>query len=150
MNVGSKHHIACNNSRHGSFWLFHLHYGIEETSSPGIICIVCHQVLHHLPEDETSSMGKHLLAKAHIVKLKKWTEPEVTELTSSMIDETASTILKRQGCRGTTTLSSRRKVIFDIHINPYWPKWQKKCLNWQLTTLKLFNFSKTCGIAASC
>jgi len=44
-------------------------------------------------------MGKHLLAKAHIAKLNELTESEVTELNSSMVDETAVAILKRQECR---------------------------------------------------
>jgi hypothetical protein len=34
-------------------------------------------------------MGKHLLAKAHITKLNKFTVPEITELTSSMVAQTA-------------------------------------------------------------
>jgi hypothetical protein len=72
-------------------------------------------------------MGKHLLAKAHIAKLDESTEWEVTELISSMVDETALAILKRQGCRGITIVSLQRKIIFDIQFNPYWPKWQTKC-----------------------
>jgi hypothetical protein len=89
MNVGSKRPIAWNNSRHVPLWRFYLHCGIEETGCPGIICIVCHQVFRHPSEHGTSSMGKHLLAKVHIVKLNKLTVSEVTELTSSMVDETA-------------------------------------------------------------
>jgi len=64
-------------------------------------------------------MGKHLLAKAHIAKLNELTESEVTELTSSTDDETALAILKRQGSRGITTVSSQRKITFDIHVDPY-------------------------------
>jgi len=64
-------------------------------------------------------MGKHLLAKAHIAKLNRLTEVEVTELTSSMVDETALAILKRQGNRGITIVSSQRKIIFDIPVYPY-------------------------------
>jgi hypothetical protein len=97
MNDGSKRPIAWNNSRQVPLWRFYLHCGIEETGSPGIIHIVCHQVLRHPSEHGTSSMGKHLLAKAHIAKFNKLTESEVTELTSSMVDETALAILKRQG-----------------------------------------------------
>jgi hypothetical protein len=41
-------------------------------------------------------MGKHMLAKAHIVKLHKLKQPEVYDLTKSMVDETAMAILKRQ------------------------------------------------------
>jgi hypothetical protein len=99
MNVGSKRPIAWQNSRHVPSWRFYLHCGIEETSSPGIICIVCHQFLHHPSEHGTSSIGKHLLAKAHIAKLNELTESEVTELTSSMVHDTAVAILKRVGSR---------------------------------------------------
>ena len=126
MNVGSKRPIAWNNSRHGPWWQFYLHCGIEESSSPGIIYIVCHQVLCHPSEHGTSSMGKHWLAKAHIAKLNELTQSEVTELTSSMVDETALAILMRQGSRGITIVSLQRKMIFDIQFNPYWPKWQTK------------------------
>jgi uridylate kinase len=64
-------------------------------------------------------MGKHSLAKAHIAKLNQLTESEVTELTTSTVDETAFAILKRQGSQRITTLSSQRKIKFDIHFNPY-------------------------------
>jgi len=73
MNVGSKRPIAWNASRHAPSWRFYSHCGIEETGSPGIICIVCHQVLRHPAEHGTSSMGKHLLAEAHIAKLNELT-----------------------------------------------------------------------------
>jgi len=127
MNNGSKQPIAWNNSRHAPSWRFYLHCGIEETGSPGIICIVCHQVLRHPSEHGTSSMGKHLLAKAHIAKLNELTQSEVTELTSSTVDETALAILKRKGSRGITIVSSQRKITFDIQFDPYWPQWQTKC-----------------------
>jgi len=71
-------------------------------------------------------MGKQLQAKAHIAKLNKLTAPEVTELTSSTVDETALSILKRQGSWGITILGSQRKFILDIQIDPYWLKWQTK------------------------
>jgi len=118
-NVGSKRPIAWKNSRHAPSWRFYLHCGIEEASSPGIICIVCHQVLRHPSEHGTSSMGKHLLAKAHIAKLNELTESEVTQLTSSTVDETAVAMLKRQGSHGITIVSLQRKTIFDIQFNPY-------------------------------
>jgi hypothetical protein len=119
MNQGSKRLIAWNNSRHVPLWRFYLHCGIEATSSPGIICIVCYQVLRHPLERGTSSMGKHLLAKAHIAKLNQLTETEVTELTSTMVDETALAILKRQGSRGITIVSAQRKIRFDIRFDLY-------------------------------
>jgi len=124
INVGSKRPVAWINSWHAPLWRFCLHCRIEETGSPGIICIVCHQVLHHPSEHGTSSMGKHLLAIAHIAKLNELTESEVTELTSSTVDKTALAILNRQGSRGITILTTQRKIIFDIQVDPYWPKWQ--------------------------
>jgi len=96
MNIDSKCDIAWNESRHASSWRFHLHCRIEETGSPGIICIVCHQVLCHPSEHGTSSMGKHLLAKVQIAKLNDLTESEVIEFTSLTGDESALAILKRQ------------------------------------------------------
>jgi len=106
MNVGSKLPIAWNNSRHAPPWHFNLHCGIEETGSPGIICIVCHLVLHHPSAHGTNSMGNHLVAKAHIAKLNKLTELEVSELTSTTIEETALAILKWQGSWGITSVRS--------------------------------------------
>jgi len=64
-------------------------------------------------------MGNHLLAKAHITKLNKLTDLEFTELTSSTVNETALTILKRQGSRGITIVSSQKKFVFDIQVNQY-------------------------------
>jgi len=119
INVGSKRPIEWKNSRHAPLWRFYLHCRIEKTGSPGIICIMCHQVLRHPSKHGTSSMGKHLLAKAHIAKLNKLTESEVTELTSLTVDETALAILKRQGSRRITIVSVPRKMIFDIQFNPY-------------------------------
>jgi hypothetical protein len=118
MNAGSKQPIAWNNSRHAPLSRYYLHCGIEETGSPGITCIVCHQVLRHPSEYGTSSMGKHLVAKDHIATLNELTQSEVTELTSSTVDKTAEAILKRQGSRGITTVSLQRKIIFDIQFNP--------------------------------
>jgi hypothetical protein len=119
MNDGSKRPNAWNNSRHAPSWRFYLHCGIEATGSPGIICIVCHQVLRHPSEHGTSSMGKHLLAKAYIAKLNELTALEVTELTSTTVDETASAIFKREGSRGITIVSLQRKFRFEIKLNPY-------------------------------
>jgi len=69
MTINSKRPDAWNNSRHAPSWRFDLHCGIEETGSPGIICIAFHQVRRHPSEHGTSSLGKHLRAKAHITKL---------------------------------------------------------------------------------
>ena len=126
MNVGSERPIAWNNYRQSSSRWFYLHCGIEKTGSPGIICIICHQVLRHPSEHGTSSMGKHLLAKAHIAKLIKLTESKVSELKSSMVNETALEILKKQGSWGITIVSLQRNFLFHILHNAYWSKWQTK------------------------
>jgi len=118
MNIGSKRSISWNNYRHAPSWRFYLHCGIEETHSRGIIWIVYQQVLRHPSEHGTSSMGKHLLAKAHIAKLNKLTELEVTELTSSMVDEITLAIVKGQWSWGITIVSSQRQIVFDITVNP--------------------------------
>jgi len=150
MNVGPKRPIAWNASRHAPSWRFYLHCGIEESGSPGIICIVCHQVLRHPSEHGTCSMGKHLLAKAHIAKLNELTESEVTELTSSTVDETALPILRKQGSRGIAIVRCRGKsdlISSSIHIDQ---NDRQNVPNWQLRTFKLPNFTKTHGIATSC
>jgi len=61
-------------------------------------------------------MGKHLLARSHIAKLYEFPELEVTKLTSSLVDETALAILKRQGSQGITLLSLQSKIIFHIQV----------------------------------
>jgi len=119
MNVGFKRPMAWKHSRHAPSWRFNLHCGIEETGSPCIIYIVCHQVLRHPSEHGTSSMGKHLLAKAQYAKLNESTDTEVTELTSSTLDETALDNLRTQGSRGITIVSLPRIMIFDIQLNSY-------------------------------
>jgi len=126
MKVGSKQPVAWNASSHAPSWRFYLQCGIEESGSPGIICIVCHQVLCHPSEHGTSSPGIHLLVKAHIAKFNELTESEVTESTSSTVNETALAILKRQESWGITIVSLQRTIRFDIQFNPYWPKWQTK------------------------
>jgi len=127
MNVDSKRLIAWNTSGQAPWWRLYLHCGIEETCSPGIICIVCHQVLCHPSEHGTSWMRKHLLTNAHIAKLNELTESDVTKLTSSTVNETALASLKRQGSRGITIVCSQREFILDIQVDPHWPKWQTKC-----------------------
>jgi hypothetical protein len=119
MNVWSKRPNGWYNSRHRPSRKFYFHCGIEETGCPGVICIVCHQVLCHPSDHGTSSMGKYLLPKAHIAKLNELTESEVTELTSSTVGETTLAILKRQGSRGITLVSLQRKITFDIQLNQY-------------------------------
>jgi len=114
MNGGSNRRISWNDSRHAPSWQFYLHCGIEETSNPSIICLICHQVFWHPSEYGTSAMRKHLLAKAHIAGLNRLTVSEVSDLTSSTVDETALAILKRQGSRGIPIVSSQRKFKFTI------------------------------------
>jgi len=126
MNVDSKILIAWNTSRHAPSWRFYLHCVIEETGSPGIICTICPQVFRHPSEHVTRSMGKHLLANSHIAKWNKLTEPELTKLTSSTVDETALAILKRQRSRGITIVGSQKKIIFDIQVDRYWLKWRTR------------------------
>ena len=59
-------------------------------------------------------MGKYWLAKVHIAKLNELTVSEVTELTSSTVNETALAILKRKGCRGILIISLQMKFKFNI------------------------------------
>jgi len=126
MNVGSMRPIAWNNSKHVSSWQLYLDCGIEETGSPGIICIVCHPVLCHPPEHGTIPMGKHWLAKAHITKLNELTVSEVPKFTSSTVDETALAILKWQGSRGIPIGSSQRKFRCTVQVLVYLLNWQTK------------------------
>jgi len=116
INVGLKRPIAWNKSRHASSWQFYLHSGSEETGNPGIIRIICHQLLCHPSEHGTSSMGKHFLDKAQIAKLNKFKESDVAELTSSMVNETALAMLRWQGSWGITIVSSQRKFILDLLV----------------------------------
>jgi hypothetical protein len=64
-------------------------------------------------------MGRHLLAKPHIAKSTESTDLEVTELTSSMVDEGALGILTMPGSRGITIVSVQTQIILDIQFNPY-------------------------------
>jgi hypothetical protein len=113
-NLGSNCPIAWNICIHAPSWRFWLHCGIEDTGYPGIICIVCHQVLRHPSAHGTSSMGKHLLATAHIAKLNQVTVSEVPKLTSSTVDEPALAKLKRTGSRGIPIVSSQTKFKLNI------------------------------------
>jgi len=89
---------------------------MKENGSPGIICIVCNQGLHHPSEHGTSSIGDHLVAKSQITKLNELTESDATESTSSIVDETDLPILKRLGSRGITIVSLESKFIFHIKV----------------------------------
>jgi hypothetical protein len=61
-------------------------------------------------------MGKHLRGKAHFTKSNELTVSEVTKLTSSTVNETASAKLKRQGSRGIRIVSSQMKIKFTIQV----------------------------------
>jgi hypothetical protein len=74
------------------------------------MCIVCHHDLRHPSEHGTSTMGKHFLATAYMAKLNELTVPEVTELTSSTVDDSAVAILMRQGRQGIPIVSSQKKI----------------------------------------
>jgi hypothetical protein len=117
INVESKRPSAWNYCRHAPSWRLYWHCGIKETGSPGIICIVCHQALRHPSEHGTSSMSKHLLAKAHIAKLNESTVSEVSESTSTMVDETALAILNGQGSRRVRIVSSQRRMKSTIQVS---------------------------------
>ena len=54
--------------------------------------------------------------KGNIAKLNKFTELEVTKLTTSTVNKTALAILKKQESRGITIVNSQNKFIFDISI----------------------------------
>ena len=96
-NVGSKLPIAWRYSRHGPTCCIYLHCRTEETGKPGIICIVCHQVLCDPSDHGTSSNCKHLLPQAQIAKLNESTESDVSELTNTTVDETALAIWRYKG-----------------------------------------------------
>jgi len=61
MNRGSKRPVAWNDSGHALSWRFYMHSGLEENSSPGIICIVGHQVLCH-PSEHGDQLNRETLA----------------------------------------------------------------------------------------
>ena len=82
MNVDSKRSITSKHSSNAAWLLVYLPCRLEETGMPRITCSICHQVLHHPSEHETSSMVQYLLEKAHIMKLNQVKEWTVTELTN--------------------------------------------------------------------
>jgi len=126
MNVGSKRPISSTSCRHAPLWWFYLHCGKEENGSPGIICLVCHQVLWHQSHHGTGWMGKHLLAKAHITNVKRinrvrgdWIEWLNGRWNSIGHPE-------ESGSRRFTIGSSLCQIIFDIQVVPYWTEWHPK------------------------
>jgi len=113
-NVCSKCSIASNHSRHAASLHINLHRGMEASSSDGILCSICHQVLRHPAEHATYSIRIHLLATVHCAMLNELTESNDSELTTSIVDETALAILKQQGSWGITVVSWQWK--FFLHI----------------------------------
>jgi hypothetical protein len=64
-------------------------------------------------------MGKQLFATVHSSTFNELTESEVSELTSTTIDETGLDILKRKCRYGITIVSRQKNLIFDsliLHI----------------------------------
>jgi len=114
INVDFKLSIAWNDFRHASCQRFYLHYWVEETGSPGIICIIRHQVLRYPPEHVTSSLWKHLLAIAHIAIWIQLIESTIYELSQSTFDETALAILMTKGSWWMTIVRSQLKLLMDI------------------------------------
>jgi len=145
MNVASKLPIASNNSRHATSWQFYFHCGIWETGRPRIICTVGHQGLRHPSVHGTTSMGKLLLATAHIAMLNQFTESEDSELTTSTVVQIALAIQQREGSQWITIESVQRKFVFNIQHNPYWLKWQAKRLKLTAKDFETFEFYQHTG-----
>jgi len=116
MSIGSKCPFTWNYFRCAPSCQFHLHCKYEETSRPSIICLICHQHLHHPSHHGIYSMGKLLLAKSHIAKINTLSESEGIELTSSMVDEMVLAIMKKPGSSGSAIQRSQRKFISDIQV----------------------------------
>jgi hypothetical protein len=81
MNVDSKLSIASNNYPYGSWWRSYMHSSVQKPGNPGIICIVCLQVISHPSEDDPSFMVNQLLANSHIGKSNKLGNLKVYEST---------------------------------------------------------------------
>jgi hypothetical protein len=61
-------------------------------------------------------MSKHLQAKVHVAKFNESMVSDVTELTTSMVDETSLAIHKRQGSQGILIASSLWKFRLNILV----------------------------------
>jgi hypothetical protein len=97
-------------------WRFYVQCGIEETSSPGIIYIVCNEVLRHPSDHGTSSIGNYFLRTVYIAKLYKVTQSEVTKLSSSTVDETTLSIMNKKDSRGNRIVSLQRRSKLDFQV----------------------------------
>lgn len=122
MKVETKKTIVWSTSRHASAWRFFKLCANTENGSPGIICIVCHQVLAHPSENGTSTMGKHLTTKAHKLQLDKLTQSDLSIITGTAGEEQALAVLKKKGSHGVmvashsyqTEANQKLKIILTI------------------------------------
>ena len=120
MNVETPKPIKWSGSRSSSSWRFFRHCAIEENGIPGIICIVCQQVLSHPSTVGTSSMGKHLLSKGHRAKLDELTESNVAELPKEAGEAEVLAALKKQGSQGLMVVcvqQSNNDILMALVIN---------------------------------
>jgi len=79
-------------------------------------------------EHGTSSMGKHLLPKAHITKLNQLTVADVTELSSTTVDEAALAMIRKQGSRGIPIVSGQTKFEYNIVVRSIFTEVRDKTL----------------------
>jgi hypothetical protein len=75
---------------------------------------VCQQVLRHPAEHGILSMGKHIMAKAHLAKQTELTDKEGSECTQSIVDEQAWAILKRLGSWGIIVVRSKLTLLLNV------------------------------------
>jgi hypothetical protein len=94
-----------NNFRHAPSLQLTVSCKLEVSGSPGMLCVVCHHVRHHLPDYGTGLVGTQLQTTAQIAKLDELTVSESTELTGSMVDETALTMLRAHSSQGNQIVS---------------------------------------------
>jgi hypothetical protein len=116
INVGLKCLIAWKSSRYSQSWPFSMLCRIEDTSNPGIRCMICYPVLQHTSEHMISSMGIHLLAKVQMAKSSELTESEVSELKRTTVDETALAIANTPGSHGITIVRLQKKLSCDSFV----------------------------------
>jgi hypothetical protein len=147
LKVVTKNKIVWNSSRHASAWRFFKHCANAQTGSPGVICIVCYQVLTHPSENGTSTMGKHLLTKGHKAKLNELTENEVSLLTGKPTEEEALAVLKKKGSHGVMVVSSfPPNKIFSYPANQTSVMNRQKGQKWLTKTSRQLNSTRILGI----
>lgn len=156
MDVKTKHTIVWKTSRHAASWAYYKHCANAENGSPGIICIVCHQVLAHPSENGTSTMGKHLLTKVHTAKLSELTEQDRSLLTTATAGERALAVLKKKGSHGVMVVSLRvHYCLYQSTRQCYCEKYKychsdrfdrRNARNWRPRTSQQWNSTKRLGI----